>query len=73
MSERSRIADLIAVMARLRDPQNGCPWDLEQTHASLRSSLLEEVYEVVDAIDAADPAALAEELAEARKPQPMPD
>ena len=49
------------IVARLRAP-GGCPWDLAQSHASLRSSLLEEAYEVVDAIEDGDPAALAEEL-----------
>lgn len=49
------------IVARLRAP-GGCPWDIEQTHASLRSAIIEEAYEVVDAIDAADPTALAEEL-----------
>jgi tetrapyrrole methylase family protein/MazG family protein len=49
------------VVARLRAP-NGCPWDREQTHQSLRSDLLEETYEVLDALDAEDTAALREEL-----------
>ena len=49
------------IIARLRD-EGGCPWDRKQTHASLRSSIIDEVYEVVDAIDAGDPANLAEEL-----------
>ncbi|HET91248.1 MAG TPA: nucleoside triphosphate pyrophosphohydrolase [Chloroflexi bacterium] len=48
-------------VAQLRAP-DGCPWDREQTHESLRSGLLEEAYEVVDAIDAADLQALQEEL-----------
>ncbi len=48
-------------IARLRAP-DGCPWDREQTHRSLRSNLLEETYEVLAAIDAEDPAALSEEL-----------
>ena len=48
-------------MAQLRAP-DGCPWDREQTHESLRSSLLEETYEVLDAIDTGDVAALREEL-----------
>ncbi|HMA37337.1 MAG TPA: nucleoside triphosphate pyrophosphohydrolase [Chloroflexia bacterium] len=52
---------LIYLMGRLRGP-GGCPWDREQSHASLRRYLLEETYEAVDAIDAGDPAALAEEL-----------
>ena len=48
-------------VAHLRAP-NGCPWDREQTHESLRSNLLEETYEVLAAIDAASPPALQEEL-----------
>jgi tetrapyrrole methylase family protein/MazG family protein len=48
-------------VARLRAPE-GCPWDREQTHESLRSSLLEEAYEVAAAIDAGDTASLQEEL-----------
>ena len=46
------------VVERLRAP-NGCPWDREQTHRSLRPYLLEETYEVLEAIDAADPPTLA--------------
>ena len=52
---------LIQIMHVLRGP-NGCPWDQEQTHSSLRRFLLEETYEVLDAIDANDPASLREEL-----------
>jgi tetrapyrrole methylase family protein/MazG family protein len=51
--------DLIEVMARLR---RSCPWDREQTHASLVRYLIEETYEVVDAIEGTDPGALCEEL-----------
>ena len=46
---------------RLRQP-DGCPWDREQTHASLRKHLLEEAYEVYDALEAGATPALAEEL-----------
>jgi nucleoside triphosphate diphosphatase len=52
---------LVDIMARLRGP-NGCPWDREQTTLSLRSFVLEETYEVLDAIDRADHAALAGEI-----------
>lgn len=52
---------LRAIVARLRDPKNGCPWDLEQTHQSLKPFLIEEAYEVLDAIDNA-PQHLSEEL-----------
>lgn len=48
-------------IARLRSPE-GCPWDREQTHGSLRANLLEESYEVLEAIDDEDPDALCEEL-----------
>ncbi len=51
-----------ALMARLREPQTGCPWDLEQTFASVAPHTLEEAYEVVDAITRHDLAALRDEL-----------
>ncbi|MCA1644972.1 MAG: nucleoside triphosphate pyrophosphohydrolase, partial [Chloroflexi bacterium] len=53
---------LRAIVARLRAPVIGCPWDLEQTHRSLLPYVIEEAYEVVDAIEAEDPASLADEL-----------
>lgn len=49
------------IVARLRAP-GGCPWDREQTHESLKRNLLEESYEVIEAIDQGDPAVLSEEL-----------
>jgi tetrapyrrole methylase family protein/MazG family protein len=52
---------LRAIAARLRAP-DGCPWDREQTHSSLRAALLEETYEILAAIDAADDANFCEEL-----------
>ncbi len=52
---------LLDVMARLHDP-DGCPWDREQTHTSLKPYLIEEAYEVLEAIEAADSPALQEEL-----------
>lgn len=52
---------LVDIMARLRAP-DGCPWDREQTPESLRPYVLEEAYEVLDAIDDGDPAALRDEL-----------
>ncbi len=55
------LEQLRAIVAALRAP-NGCPWDQEQTHASLRGGLLEEAYEVTAAIDAEDDANLREEL-----------
>ena len=59
---RHDIHGLIGVIARLRDPQQGCPWDLEQDHRSLRPHLLEECYEVLAALDRGDSAGLREEL-----------
>ncbi|SDX86629.1 XTP/dITP diphosphohydrolase [Modestobacter sp. DSM 44400] len=56
-----RLLDVIAVMDRLRSP-GGCPWDAEQTHASLRGYLLEEAHEAYDAIVDDDPVAMREEL-----------
>ncbi|MFM7652044.1 MAG: nucleoside triphosphate pyrophosphohydrolase, partial [Vulcanococcus sp.] len=56
------LSELIAVVARLRDPEGGCPWDLEQTHQSLVPYVLEEAHEVADAIRHGDEAHLAEEL-----------
>ena len=53
--------DLVAVMQRLRAP-DGCPWDREQTHASLKKDLIEECYELNDAIDEQDDAHIMEEL-----------
>ncbi|MFM8943848.1 MAG: nucleoside triphosphate pyrophosphohydrolase [Actinomycetota bacterium] len=56
-----RLLDLVRVMARLRGP-DGCPWDREQTHASLARHLLEETHETLEAIDAGDPERLRDEL-----------
>ena len=58
---RFTFSDLVAVMARLRGP-SGCPWDLEQTHASLAPYLLEEAHEVLEAIARGDQTGLREEL-----------
>lgn len=58
---RYSVAQLLKIMEALRSP-GGCPWDMEQTHKSIRNDALEEVYEVVDAIDNDDAAALCEEL-----------
>jgi MazG family protein len=55
------IRQLVAVMAALRAP-DGCPWDREQDHRSLRSHAVEEVYELIDAIEAGDDAEMSEEL-----------
>ena len=53
---------LIEVVAQLRDPEDGCPWDLEQTQQTLVPYIIEEAYEVVDAIATGDQKAIAEEL-----------
>lgn len=58
---RFSLNPVVDVMARLRSP-DGCPWDIEQTHASLRRYIIEEVYEVLEAIDEQDPRHLCEEL-----------
>lgn len=57
----SRVLDLVATMDRLRSP-GGCPWDAEQTHESLLRYLIEEAYEVVEAVETGDRAHLREEL-----------
>lgn len=56
------IDDLLYLMTRLRDPHTGCPWDIQQTYASIAPSTIEEAYEVVDAIEKQDFAHLKEEL-----------
>lgn len=62
-SEQTRygFSALVSVMERLRAP-DGCPWDAEQTHESLKKDLIEESYELCDAIDEADDAHMTEEL-----------
>ena len=57
-----RIDALLAIMARLRDPNGGCPWDLEQDFASIAPYTIEEAYEVADAIERGDLAELKDEL-----------
>lgn len=59
--EKYNVSDLLEIMKILREP-DGCPWDREQTHKSIRRDLLEEAYEVADAIDLDDKDALCEEL-----------
>lgn len=55
-------AEFVRVVKALRTPGTGCPWDLEQTHLTLRPYLVEETYEVLDALDAGKDEALSEEL-----------
>ena len=61
MKRKAAIDDLLKVMARLRSP-TGCPWDREQSHMTLRRHAIEEVYELIDAIEARDDHEIAEEL-----------
>ena len=61
MKKSPAINDLLKVMARLRSP-TGCPWDREQNHYTLRRHAIEEVYELIDAIEAGDDHEMAEEL-----------
>jgi MazG family protein len=56
------LEELLEIIRRLRDPQNGCPWDIKQTHQSLISPLLEEAYELIDAISRGDSDNMREEL-----------
>jgi len=60
-NENSSFKDLIGLMARLRGP-DGCPWDKKQTPESLKPFLIEECYEVIDALDEAEPAKIRDEL-----------
>jgi nucleoside triphosphate diphosphatase len=63
MSEELKsLRALLDVMARLRDPKGGCPWDLEQTFATIAPYTIEEAYEVADAIEGAEPERLRDEL-----------
>jgi len=63
MSEAAqRLEALLALMARLRDPQRGCPWDRAQDFASIAPYTIEEAYEVAEAIDRNNPAQLRDEL-----------
>jgi len=61
MKKQPAINDLLKVMAKLRSPK-GCPWDREQSHLTLRRHAIEEVYELIDAIEAGDDHEMAEEL-----------
>ena len=61
-NDPAAIAELLAIMARLRDPEHGCPWDVQQTFATIAPYTIEEAYEVADAIDRADMQDLRDEL-----------
>ncbi|MEM8574107.1 MAG: nucleoside triphosphate pyrophosphohydrolase [Pseudomonadota bacterium] len=60
--ETYTLADLLAVMARLRDPETGCPWDVKQSFETIAPYTIEEAYEVADAIQRGDKAGLKDEL-----------
>ncbi|WP_283124997.1 nucleoside triphosphate pyrophosphohydrolase [Angelakisella massiliensis] len=61
IKDRYTIADLLRIMELLRS-ENGCPWDREQDHRSIRNNFIEETYEVVEAIDTGDKTLMEEEL-----------
>ena len=60
--KRHTLDDLLVVMARLRDPEGGCPWDVKQNFATIAPYTIEEAYEVADAIARDDLEALKDEL-----------
>ena len=61
LKERYSFEDLLEIMAKLRG-ENGCPWDKEQTHESLRIYMIEETYEVLEALDSGDKGRFCNEL-----------
>ena len=62
MSRRAAVDELLAIMARLRDPEEGCPWDIEQSFETIAPYTIEEAYEVADAIERGDHRQLCDEL-----------
>src|SRR5260370_10244840 len=62
MKSLSDLSRLLDVMARLRDPERGCPWDLEQSFATIAPYTIEEAYEVAEAAERGEPDALKDEL-----------
>jgi len=62
MARSSDLERLLDIMARLRDPQRGCPWDLEQSFATIAPYTIEEAYEVAEAAERGQPEALKDEL-----------
>jgi MazG family protein len=62
VEKREGIEKLVRVIEHLRHPEHGCPWDLKQTHTSLKPHLLEESYECLEAIDSGKPDLIQEEL-----------
>ena len=72
MNSESSFTELVEVMARLRAP-NGCPWDREQTHATLKPYFIEETYEALEAIDVGDDDEFCKALAELKRNNAMSD
>ena len=62
MNEQTEFRRLLDIIQRLRSPQGGCPWDLKQKKEDLGRYLIEEAYELIDAIEAGDPAGQREEM-----------
>src|SRR5262249_12704155 len=62
MTDKTNIESLLEIMRRLRDPESGCPWDREQTFATIAPYTIEEAYEVAGAIEDGDWPALKDEL-----------
>ena len=62
MTANKSFEDFVNTIKKLRDPESGCPWDLKQDHKSLRSYMLEEAYEAVEAMGSGDFKHLVEEL-----------
>ncbi len=62
MKSSSDLSRLLEIMARLRDPEHGCPWDLEQSFATIAPYTIEEAYEVAEAAERGEPEALKDEL-----------
>ena len=62
ISKSGNINDLLTIMARLRDPESGCPWDREQDFSTIAPYTIEEAYEVADAIQHGDLGELRDEL-----------
>jgi len=62
MTDTSQLQRLLAIMARLRDPKSGCPWDVAQSFKTIAPYTIEEAYEVAEAAEAGDVTALKEEL-----------
>ncbi len=60
MSKKYKFEDLLEIMEKLRS-ENGCPWDREQTHESIKRSIMEEGYELIEAIDGGNPEKMADE------------